>query len=141
MPNHYHLVVETPQPNLSAGMQRLNGRYALQFNWLHGVDGHLFQGRFHSNLVESDRELAAVARYVVLNPVRAGLCDEPDEWLWSSFRACVGAAAKPSFLSLEWLGQFGRKPEVARAEFADFVAAAPPSVRYGASGTAPSRRP
>ena len=76
MPNHYHLLIETPAPNLSAGMQRLNSTYAQWFNDLHGFSGHVFERRFFSRLVESSYDLLELVRYIVLNPVRAGICDE-----------------------------------------------------------------
>ncbi len=79
MPNHFHLVVMIEHPNLSLGMQRLNGRYAQLFNQRYGLSGHLFQGRFHSVLIEREEHLLELARYVVLNPVRAGLCVHPAE--------------------------------------------------------------
>lgn len=121
MPNHYHLVVETPNPDLSEGMHRLNGVYAQWFNRRHGVDGHLFQGRFHSVAVESNVHLLELARYVVLNPVRADLCRHPREWAWSSYRAMV-AANGPPFLSRGWLlAQFGSDPTRARAAYEAFV--------------------
>jgi REP element-mobilizing transposase RayT len=91
MPNHYHLLVETPAPNLSAGMQRLNGVYAQWFNHLYGLSGHVFERRFFSRLVESSYDLLELARYVVLNPVRAGLCDDPP--------AGDGAVTTPSSLT------------------------------------------
>ena len=129
MPNHYHLLVETPRPDLSKGMQYLNARYAEWFNWRHELDGHLFQGRFHSVLVESDWHLLELARYLVLNPVRAGLCDTPVQWAWSSYGAVLGTIPRPPFLTLEWLlGRFGSEPTRARAAFARFVADAPSSV-------------
>lgn len=123
MPNHYHLLVKTPTPDLSAGMQHLNSRYAEWFNWRHELGGHLFQGRFHSVLVESDWHLLELARYLVLNPVRAQLCTEPAEWPWSSYGSALGIVEQPAFLALEWLlGRFGSEPQPARAAFARFVA-------------------
>src|SRR5262249_23295982 len=71
MDNHLHLLVETPDENLSQGMQWLLGRYAQDFNWRHGFDGHLFQGRFKSQRVQSNWHLIELGRYIVLNPVRA----------------------------------------------------------------------
>jgi putative transposase len=85
MTNHFHLVIETPVANLSLGMHRLNFTYAQYFNARHSVDGHLFDGRFHSVLVESESQLLELLRYVAFNPVRAGLCARPSEWRWSSF--------------------------------------------------------
>jgi putative transposase len=129
MPNHYHLVVETPAPDLSRGMQHLNSRYAESFNWRHEVDGHLFQGRFHSVVIESDWHLLELARYLVLNPVRAGLCETPGQWAWSSYGPALGISEQPAFLTLDWLlGRFGSEPDRARSAFARFVEDAAPRV-------------
>jgi REP element-mobilizing transposase RayT len=87
MPNHYHLVVSAHRPQLSAGMHRLNGLYAQGFNLRYARPGHLFQGRFDARLVEGDRHVGAVCRYVVRNPVRAGLCEKWTDWPWSSLGA------------------------------------------------------
>jgi REP element-mobilizing transposase RayT len=122
MPNHYHLVLETPEPNLSDGMHRLNFLTAQSFNRRHEVDGHLFQGRFHSPLVESDRHLLELSRYVVLNPVRAGLVRHPADWRWSSYRAAVGLAPQPAFLTLDTvLGYFVGDEAAARRRYDAFV--------------------
>jgi REP-associated tyrosine transposase len=122
MPNHYHLLVETPEPDISSGMQDLNSRYAAGFNWRYGLTGHLFQGRFHSILVEQEEHFLELARYLMLNPVRAGLCARPDEWRWSSYGATLGTDAKPPFLTLEpLLGRFGSTSANARFRFAAFV--------------------
>jgi REP-associated tyrosine transposase len=83
MTNHFHLVMETPQPNLARGMQRLNGRYGQLFNERHERSGHLFQGRYWSTLLDEDDRLAETCRYVLLNPVRAGLCEFAHDWPWS----------------------------------------------------------
>ena len=72
MTNHYHLVIETPEGNLSRGMRQLNGVYTMYFNRRHRTVGHVFQGRFKAILVERESYLLEVCRYVVLNPVRAG---------------------------------------------------------------------
>jgi REP element-mobilizing transposase RayT len=85
MTNHFHLLIETPAPNLSIGMHQLNGRYAAYFNERHRVDGHLFDRRFGSRLVETEEQLADTLRYIAFNPVDAGLCDHPRDWPWSSF--------------------------------------------------------
>jgi len=84
MTNHYHVVVETPDANLSHGMRHLNGVYTQRFNRRHGLVGHLFQGRFKGILVERETHLLELARYVVLNPVRAGMVADAAEWRWSS---------------------------------------------------------
>src|SRR5438105_1087717 len=101
MTNHYHVLLETPQPNISTAMQRLNSMYAGWFNWRHRFSGHLFQGRFHSAMVEADSHFVEVCRYVVLNPVRAGICDDPAEYRWSSYHATAGTHRSPDFLTLK----------------------------------------
>src|SRR5262249_43813541 len=83
MGNHYHLLMRTPNAGLAAGMQRLNGCYAQWFNRRHARTGHLFQGRYGSELVRTDAHLLATARYIEMNPVAAGLCAAPEEWRWS----------------------------------------------------------
>jgi putative transposase len=126
MPNHFHLVIETCEPNISAGMQRLNSTYAQWFNFRYGYTRHLFQGRFYGQLVESSFHLLELARYVVLNPVRAGLCSDAAGWKWSSYRAVVGEAKRVGFLTVEWLlGQFGKDPARACETFRRFVLDAP----------------
>src|SRR4051812_38919988 len=80
MTNHFHLLVETPVPNLSAGMHQLNGGYARYFNERHSFDGHLFDRRFGSRLIETSEDLGAVQTYIAFNPVQAGLCEHPWEW-------------------------------------------------------------
>jgi putative transposase len=130
MPNHFHLLIETPEPNISEGMQRLNSRYAQWFNRRYGYTGHLFQGRFYGRLVESAYHLLELARYVVANPVRAGLCSHAGEWKWSSYRAVVGEVKRATFLTVGWLlGQFGRDPQRARETFRQFVRDAPAKPR------------
>jgi putative transposase len=130
MPNHYHLLVETPAPNLSAGMQRLNSTYAQWFNELYGLSGHVFERRFYSRLIESSYDLFELVRYIVLNPVRAGLGEEASDWAWSSYRALIGEARPTRFLTREWLlSQFGTDVPRAREAFRTFVRDAPPHVR------------
>lgn len=123
MTNHYHLVIETPEPNLSRGMRQLNGVYAQAFHTRHGTGGHLFQGRFHTVLVEKDRHLLELARYLVLNPVRAGLVADPAEWAWSSYRATAGLEPVPPFLTVDdVLGLFGGQRARAADAYRRFVA-------------------
>lgn len=122
MNNHYHLLVETPQPTLSAGMRQLNGVYTQAFNKRHHRVGHIFQGRFHAVLVEKEAHLLELSRYVVLNPVRGGLVQRPDQWPWSSYRATIGRVGAPAYLTVDWvLGQFGRRLQEARRAYAHFV--------------------
>lgn len=124
MTNHYHIVVETPEGNLSRGMHQLNGVYTQHVNRRHRRVGHVFQGRYKAILVEKEAHLLELARYVVLNPVRAGMAAAAGDWPWSSYQAMIGAAPKPAWLQRDWLlGQFGEQPERAVAQFIDFVRA------------------
>jgi putative transposase len=102
MGNHYHLLLETPEAGLSRGMRQLNGIYTQRFNRRHRRVGHLFQGRFKSILVEKESHLLELARYVVLNPVRAGLTQTAGQWRWSSYRATAGLTQRPNWLEVEW---------------------------------------
>ncbi|MEW6758804.1 MAG: transposase [Acidobacteriota bacterium] len=125
MGNHYHLLVETPEANLSRGMRSLNGEYTQAFNRRHRRPGHVFQGRFKAVVVEKESHLLELCRYVVLNPVRArGMrVAAPEDWPWSSYRATAGLEQAPGFLSVGWiLSRFGgRRPEAQR-RYARFVA-------------------
>jgi REP element-mobilizing transposase RayT len=126
MSNHYHFLIHLSDGRLSDGLQELNGNYARGFNRRHHREGHLFRNRFGSVLVERDTHLLQACRYVVLNPVRAGLCSKPSDWEWSSHRACVGMAAAPDFLAVrEVLELFGLAESRARCE--RFVEEAPTS--------------
>ena len=126
MTNHYHLVVRTPEPNLSEVMHYLNGAYARWFNRRHGYQGHVFQGRFHSRSIESDWHLLEACRYVVLNPVRANLVRRPSDWAWSSYHATVGTRPDVASIALsEVLRFFGRRRPEAREAFRAFVDNAP----------------
>jgi putative transposase len=123
MGNHYHLVLETPRPNLALGMRRLNSTYAQGFNQRHGRAGHVFQGRYKAILIEKEAHLLEVCRYAVLNPVRARLCATAADWPASSYRATAGEAAVPQFLTVSWiLGQFASRTHVAQARYRAFVA-------------------
>ncbi len=122
MPNHYHLVIETAEPNLSAGMRHLNGVFTQRVNRRHGHVGHVFQGRFKAILVERDSYLLEVARYVVLNPVRAGMVRHTRQWKWSSYHATIGKAPCPAWLHTGWLlRQFGASRPRQIARYIEFV--------------------
>lgn len=103
MPNHYHLVLQVPDDNLSPAMHRLNGVYAQWWNRRHERVGHVTQGRFKAQVVQEERYLLAVCRYVLLNPVRAGLSSKPEDWPWSSAASTLGFARPPSFLATDLL--------------------------------------
>lgn len=122
MSNHYHLVIETPEANLSKGMRQLNGVYTQGFNRSHGRVGHVFQGRFKAILVEKDSYLLELARYVVLNPLRARMVRRLEQWPWSSYLATCGRAAKPDWLQTDFiLGQFSAQRARAIAKYVEFV--------------------
>jgi REP element-mobilizing transposase RayT len=122
MDNHYHLLIETPDGNLSQGMRQLNGVYTQAHNKKRYRSGHLFQGRFKAILIQKDTYLLAVARYIVLNPLRAQMVKRPEGWKWSSYRATVGQVKAHSSLTRTWiLGQFGRTRAKAQKEYGRFV--------------------
>jgi len=124
MQNHYHVVLETPEPNLSDGMRSLNGVYTQRINRRHKRCGHVFQGRFHAVLVERETHLLELSRYVVLNPVRAGLVAKASDWQWSSYRATVGISGRPPWMETRWvLAQFGTRHPDAVRHYAHFVQA------------------
>lgn len=123
MGNHYHLLLETPDANLSRGMHRVNAVYSQAFNRRHDRVGHLLQGRFKAILVEKERHLLELVRYVVLNPVRAGLSRDPGEWPWSNYLATAGLREAPEWLETEWtIDQFGNGAN-ARTAYREFVIA------------------
>jgi putative transposase len=108
MPNHYHLSLWPRKANLSAAMQRLNGTFGTWWNPAHSTVGHVFQGRFKDQIVQREGYLAALSRYIPLNPVRAKLVDDPADWPWSGYAAIAGQRPNPGFLfSDPILKQFG----------------------------------
>lgn len=123
MSNHYHLLIETQSATLSSGMKLLNGSYTQTFNRCHRRVGHVFQGRFKAILVERDAHLLELARYIVLNPVRAGMVRSANDWRWSSYRATAGLADAAEFLITDCvLGNFGRRRSTAQEAYRRFVA-------------------
>ena len=124
MSNHYHIVVETVEGNLSQGMRQLNGVYTQHINSAYQRVGHVYQGRYKGILVEKESYLLELARYVVLNPVRAGIVDDPQQWSWSSYAAMTGEKQAPPWLQTDWiLGQFDRNRGQAVMGYVDFVRA------------------
>jgi putative transposase len=103
MTTHYHVVITTNKPNLSHAIQWLNSPYAQWWNHRHSRPGHVFQGRFGAQVVQDDAYLLTVCRYVVRNPVRAGMVASPELWRWSSYRATAGIEVVPPFLHLDML--------------------------------------
>jgi REP element-mobilizing transposase RayT len=124
MTNHFHLVIQTREPNLSRGMHWLNGTYSAAFNRRHQRSGHLLQGRFKSVLVEGANYLCEVIRYTVLNPVRAGMVARPEEYRWSSYRSTAGIDPDGDWLDRESLFElFDPNPAVGRQLYREFVEA------------------
>jgi REP element-mobilizing transposase RayT len=122
MSNHYHLLAETVDGNLSRGMRQLNGLYTQQFNRRYHESGHLFQGRYKAILVQKEAYLIELVRYVVLNPVRAGMVRRPEDWVWSSFNAMIGADTETEWLDVDWtLSQFGTDRKQATLAYRQFV--------------------
>jgi hypothetical protein len=123
MGNHYHLLIETPDSNLSQGMRHFNGVYTQRFNRRHGRVGHVFQGRYQAILVQKDSYLLELARYIVLNPVRAHLVRGVKDWPWSSYRATAGLTEAPDWLETAWiLSAFGQRKSQALKRYRAFVA-------------------
>ncbi|HEY2094570.1 MAG TPA: transposase [Thermoanaerobaculia bacterium] len=128
MTNHFHLVVQTPEPNLSRGMHWLNTAYVVWFNRRHERSGHLFGGRFKAFLIEKETYFTTVLRYVVLNPVRANMVARPEDYRWSSYRGTAGLESAPEWLdTASALGVFAPVAEVAPILYRQFVEQALPN--------------
>lgn len=122
MDSHYHLLLETAEPNLSATMQWLNVSYATYFNHKHNRNGHLFQGRFKAILIDAENYLKHLSRYIHLNPVRAKIIDTPEQYRWSSYSAFMGKQKSPKFLKTDWLlSNFGSNIKKARKNYKEFI--------------------
>jgi putative transposase len=119
MPNHYHLLLETPEPNLPLGMHVLNLAYARYFNWRYDRVGHVFQGPYRLRLIRTDAYLVELSRYIVLNPVRAHVVLDPGDWRWTSYRATAGLEQAPPYLEVDRVRDFFGGADA----FTDFVAA------------------
>ncbi len=123
MGNHYHLLTETPDSNLSKGMRQLNGVYTQRFNRTHNRVGHVFQGRYKAILVQKDAYLIEVSRYIVLNPVRASMVRTARDWFWSNYRATAGMSETPNWLETDWiLAAFAERKQEAQSAYRRFVA-------------------
>jgi REP element-mobilizing transposase RayT len=143
MGNHYHLLLQTLEGNLSTAMRQLNGVYTQRFNRRHERSGHVLQGRYGARLVDGLAYLHEVCRYIVLNPVRAGLTGHPRDWAWSSYRATAGEAAAPGFLTVDWLRALsgpGTPAAVARS-YARFVEAGIDGIQTEGPANEPVARP
>jgi REP element-mobilizing transposase RayT len=119
--NHYHLLLRTPRGNLGRAMRHLGGLFTQRANRLAGRDGPIFRGRYKAVLIEAEAHLAAVGRYIHLNPVMAGLVRRPEAWRWSSYPAYLGRTVAPAWLHMaETLAGFGTRG--ARERYRAFVA-------------------
>lgn len=117
-----HLLIETPESNLSQGMRQLNGVYTQRFNHSHRRVGHVFQGRYKAILVQKETYLMELARYIVLNPVRAGMVRFAKDWPWSSYRATAGFVNCPPWLMIDWLlAGFAQRKSRAIEKYRAFV--------------------
>jgi REP element-mobilizing transposase RayT len=124
MGNHYHLLVETLEGKLAQGMRQLIGIYSQYFNRRHKLVGHVFQGRYKAILVEKHSYLCEVARYIVLNPVRANLVNRPEDWPWSSYNYTYSDIPAPAWLELQWLlATFNSQEHAAKEAYRRFVRA------------------
>jgi REP element-mobilizing transposase RayT len=103
MDTHYHVAATTAEANLSRAVKQLNGEYAQWWNWRHRRVGHVFQGRFGSQIVQDNCYLLNACRYIVLNPVRARMVPTPAKWRWSSYLATAGVVRVPAFLQCDVL--------------------------------------
>lgn len=122
MSNHYHLLIETPDANLSKGMRQLNGVFTQRFNRNHKRVGHVFQGRYKAILVQKESYLLELARYIVLNPVRAEMVRSAKDWPWSSYRATGGFINHDKWLTVDWiLSAFSPKKKIAVKRYREFV--------------------
>ena len=122
MDNHYHLLIETIEGNISRGMRQLNGVYTQKLNGKHARTGHIFQGRFKAILVEKESYLLEVSRYVVLNPLRAKMVERPEAWRWSNYTATAQMTSVPEFLTVDWiLGCFADNKKGAAECYREFV--------------------
>lgn len=125
MANHYHLVLGITKANLSEGMKELNHRYASMFNNLHDRGGHVFQGRFYSRIVTSDTYMMELVRYIMLNPVRAGLVEHPASWPWNCYSEFLADTPTEGIISNELtLSLFSRDIVSAKSAFEEYLEAA-----------------
>lgn len=121
MSNHYHLLIETPRANIKQIMQNINTSYAVFINRKYGRSGHLFQGRYKAFIVDKERYLLALGRYIHLNPVRAGVVRRPEDFEWSSYRDYIGSRDDGLVDRYETLGLFSKRRDIAMGRYREFV--------------------
>jgi putative transposase len=122
MDNHYHLLLQTPGGNLSQIMHHINGAYTNYFNKKRERSGHLFQGRYKALLVDIDEYAQELSRYIHLNPVRAGMIENPEQFKWTSYRYYIGLKESPKWLFTDFiLNLFNRNASTAKNQYRMFV--------------------
>ena len=122
MPNHYHLLIQTPEANLSRCMRHINGVYTQRFNRFHQCDGQLFRGRYKAILVDADRYLLELVRYIHRNPLRAGIVEKLDAYSWSSHKGYLSSANKWNWLHKDFtLSMLTPEKKVQRRQYRQFV--------------------
>ncbi len=122
MPNHYHALIETPRANISSSIQYINGQFGRLYSKKINCKGHVFQGRFHSSLIANDEYFLEAIRYIVLNPVRAGIVSHPAAWQWSSYRSTADYCRPNDWLDIgDILRLFSYNHKVAVGKYRDFV--------------------
>ncbi len=105
MPTEYHLIIKTPEPNLSKAIRQLNGVYTQRTNKLHGTGGHVFGGRYKSIVVQEEKYLLPILAHIFCLPLRAGFVKYSSQYKWSSFKYLLGKEQTPSYLDLSWFAQ------------------------------------
>jgi REP element-mobilizing transposase RayT len=123
MPTHYHVLLETTQSRLSGGMWELNRRFALRMNMRYERTGHVFEGPYRMERIETDSHLLELCRYIPLNPVRARLCVHPADWRWSSYRATADLEHAPPYLTTTLIRSLFGTRETSVSVYSEFVAA------------------
>ena len=122
MDDHYHMLIETGDANLSKGMKFINGTFTQNFNRRHNREGHVFQGRFKSVLVERERYLLELCRYIVLSPVREKMVRSAKDWPWSSYRGMVNPDKKHDCLTTDWvLSNFGKRQKTTIEKYRKYI--------------------
>lgn len=122
LPNRYHLLVHTPDGNISRCMRHVNGIYTQRFNRYHKKDGPLFRGRYKAILVDADSYLLEVLRYIHKTPLRAGVAEELSDFFWCSHEGYLSKAKKWEWLYKDLLlSMFSRKKSKHRSVYIDFV--------------------
>lgn len=121
MPNHYHLLLESSQAGLSRGMRHLNGAFAQRINRRYASTGHVFEGPYRIELIQSEAHLLEVCRYIPRNPIRANLVARPENWRWSSYRALAGLERRPPFLTTSFVRSLFGRGERALSSYQSFV--------------------